>query len=137
MQDWDQLLPIQDRPPIDSSLVEYFGQVLGLLFLDGPCDRIVLLNGERLVQDVLGRREDVVRHFLQVFALLGRDYCRSLRIPAVMADAFVFSASIAAMACSWASLEPPAFAHRATSSIAAANAYWLCSRRVSTSAVAI
>lgn len=55
----------------------------------------------------------------------------------MMADAFASSASIAAMACSWVSLEPLALAHRATSSIAATNAYWLCSRRVNTSAVAI
>ena len=54
-----------------------------------------------------------------------------------IADVFASRVSIAAMMCSWASLEPLAFAHRATSSIAATNAYWLCSRRVSTSAVAI
>lgn len=34
-------------------------------------------------------------------------------------------------------LEPLALAHRATSSIEAAGAYWLCSRRVSTFAVAV
>lgn len=55
----------------------------------------------------------------------------------MIADVFASRVSIAAMICSWASLEPLAFAHRATSSIAAAKASWLCNRRVSTSAVAM
>lgn len=55
----------------------------------------------------------------------------------MMADAFASRVSNAVTAFSWASLEPLAFAHRATSSIAAASACWLWRRRVSTSAVAI
>ncbi len=62
---------------------------------------------------------------------------RSLRIPAVIADAFTSRVCNAVTAFSCTSLEPLALTHRATSSIAAASACWLCSRRVSTSAVAI
>jgi hypothetical protein len=55
----------------------------------------------------------------------------------VMAEAFSSRVYNAVTAFSWASFEPLALAHRATSSIAAASAYWLCSRRVNTSAVAM
>ena len=54
-----------------------------------------------------------------------------------MADAFVSRVCNAVTAFSWASLEPLDLAQRAASSIAAAKACWLCSRRVSTSAVAM
>ncbi|MNF61299.1 hypothetical protein D3C84_429380 [compost metagenome] len=55
----------------------------------------------------------------------------------MMADAFASRVSSAVTAFPWASLEPLALAHRATSSIAAAKACWLWSRRVNTSAVAM
>ena len=64
-------------------------------------------------------------------------FCRSLRIPAVIADAFASRVFSAAMALSWTSGESVSLAHKATSSIAAAIACWLCSRRVNTSAVAM
>ena len=54
-----------------------------------------------------------------------------------MADAFASSVSNAVTAFSWTSLDPLALTQRATSSIAAAKACWLCRRRVRTSAVAI
>jgi hypothetical protein len=45
------------------------------------------------------------------------NYCLSLRISAVIADAFASRVSNAVTAFSWASLEPLALAHRATSSL--------------------
>lgn len=58
-------------------------------------------------------------------------------MPAVMADAFMSIVSSAAITLPCTTDEPDDFAHKATSSIAAASACWLCSRRVNTSAVAI
>lgn len=62
---------------------------------------------------------------------------RIRRMPAVMADAFLLMVSNAAIALSCTSGEPADFAHKETSSIAAARACWLCTKSVRTSAVAI
>lgn len=62
---------------------------------------------------------------------------RILKMPAVMADAFLSMVSTAPITLPCVMGEPVDLAHKASSSIAAASACWLCSRRVNTSAVAI
>jgi hypothetical protein len=66
-------LLVEYCPSIRPNNPKDFGQVLRLLFLDGPCDRIVLLDGEIPSPDVHDRWENFIRQLSQTLDFLGRE----------------------------------------------------------------